>query len=79
MFQNYSVIFLKAEGENKLVKSVKVLPADIKSMNPMHKYRHIIELLACTLKMSALMFLFPTNYLISSGTSSTPKISEKTI
>ena len=35
----------KSLGENKLVKSIKVLPASIKSMNPMHKCSHIIKLL----------------------------------
>ena len=35
----------KSLGENKLVKLIKVLPASIKSMNPMHKYSHFIKLL----------------------------------
>ena len=39
-----------------LAKSVKVLPASIKSMNPMQKYPHIIELFDCTREMFALMF-----------------------
>ena len=51
-----------------LVKSVSFLPASIKSMNAMQKYPHITELFACTRKMSVIMFLFPTNSLISSGT-----------
>ena len=55
------------------VKSVSFLPAIIKSMNPMQKYPHIIELFACTPKILAFMFLFPINYLIFWGTSSTPK------
>ena len=46
------------------VKSVSFLPAIIKSMNPMQKYPHIIELFASTPKMLAFMFLFPINYLI---------------
>ena len=58
------------------VKSVNFLPASIKSMNPMQKYPHIIELFACTRKMLAFMFLFPINSLISSGTCSTPKLSK---
>ena len=45
-----------------LVKSTKVLPASIKSVNPMRKYPHIVELLACTQKMLALMFLFPAKF-----------------
>ena len=46
-------------------------------MNPMQKYPHNIELLACTLKIFALMFLFLANSLISSGTCSTPKHQNK--
>ena len=45
-----------------LVKSVSFLHATIKSMNPMQKYPHIIELFAWTRKMLAFMFLFPINY-----------------
>ena len=48
------------------VKSVNVLPASIKSMNPMQKYSHITELFACTQKMLAIMILFPISFLISS-------------
>ena len=59
-----------------LVKSVYFLPASKKSMNPMQKYPRITELFACTRKMLAIMFLFPTNSLISSGTCSTPKLSK---
>ena len=58
------------------VKPTKVSPANIKSMNPMQKYPHIIELLSCTLKIFSLMFLFPIKFLISSGTCSTPKLSK---
>ena len=36
----------------------------------------IIELFPCTWKMLAFMFLFPINYLISSGTCPTPKLSK---
>ena len=45
-------------------KSVNILPANIKSMNPLQKNPHITELFARTLKMSAIMFLFPINSLI---------------
>ena len=45
-------------------------------MNPMQKYPHIIELFPCTLKKFALMSLFSMNSLVSSGTSSTTKLSE---
>ena len=59
-----------------MVKSVSFLPATIKSMNPMQKYPHITELFDCPQKMLAIVFLFPINSLISSGTSSTPKLSK---
>ena len=58
------------------VKSVSFLPVSIKSMNTMQKYPHITELFACTQKMLAIMFLFPTNSSISSGICSTPKTIE---
>ena len=58
------------------VKSVNFLPANIKSMNPIQKYRHITELFACTQQMLAIMFLFLTNSLTSSGKCSTPKLSK---
>ena len=48
-------------------------------MNLMQKYPHITELFACTQKMLASMFLFPTKSLLSSGTCSTPKLSKSTI
>ena len=51
-----------------IVKSFSFLQASIKSMNPMQKYPDIIEFFACTLNMLAFMFLFPINFLISSGT-----------
>ena len=62
-----------------LVKALSFLPATIKSMNPMQKYQHIIESFVCTGKMLAIMFLFPANSLISSGTCSTSKLSKQTI
>ena len=77
--QNSIVILLKLIWENRLVKSVKFLLPSIKSMNPMQKYPHILELLACTRKMLAIMFLFLTNSLIYSGTSLTPKLTKQTI
>ena len=51
-----------------LVKSVIILPASIKAMNPLQKYPRITELIACTRKILAIMFLLPTNSLVSSGT-----------
>ena len=59
-----------------LVKSHNFLPASIKSMNPMQKYPRNTELFACTQKIVVIMFLFPANSLISSGTCSTPKLSK---
>ena len=56
--------------------SVSFLPASIKSINRMQKYPHITELLACTRKMLAFMFLFSTNSLVSLGTCSTQKLSK---
>ena len=61
-----------------LIKSVSFLPASIKSMNPMQKYPHIIELLACTREILAFMFLFPINFDFL-GTCLTPKLSKHTI
>ena len=60
-----------------LVKSVSFLPASVKSMNPMQKHSQNTELFDCTQKMLAIMFLFPTNCLISSGTCSTPNLWKK--
>ena len=56
------------------VKTVSFLPASKKSMNPMQKFPQINKLFACTRKMLAVMFLFPVNYLICSGTCLTPKL-----
>ena len=61
------------------VKSVSFLPASVKSMNPIQKFPHITESFACARKMLAIIFLFPTIFLISSGTCSTPKLSKQTI
>ena len=62
-----------------LVKRVSFLPACIKSVNAMQKDPHITELFACTQKILAIMFLFLTIFLISSGICSTPKLSKYTI
>ena len=48
-------------------------------MNPVQKYPYITESFAYTRKMVAIMFLFPTNFLISSETCSTPKLPKETI
>ena len=72
--QNYIIIFLKVIGRKYVLKSVNFLPASIKFMNPKQKYPHIAELFVCTRKMLAVVFFFPINSLISSGTCSTPKL-----
>ena len=38
-----SSLFLKLFGKKGLVKSVKVLPASIKRINPIQKYPHITD------------------------------------
>ena len=43
------------------------LPANIKPINPMQKYPHIIELSFCNRKMLVFIFLFPGNSLGSSS------------
>ena len=49
------------------LKSVSLVPASIKSMNPMQKYAHITEWFACTRK---------NGLLVPSGTCSKPKLSK---
>ena len=51
------------------------IPENIKSMNPIQKYPHIIELSACILNMFVLMFVM-INLLISFEVPTpTPKLS----
>ena len=71
-----SSFFLKLLGEKRLKKSVKLLPLNIKSINPIQKYPHIIESYACILKIFAIMFLLLINFLISFEICSTPKLSK---
>ena len=42
-----------------LVKSISFLPASMKSMKPMQKYSHIIELFVCTQKNVSYCALIP--------------------
>ena len=56
---------MKLFGEKRLVKSVKFLPTNIKSINTIQKYPHITESYDCILKMFVIMFLLPINFLIS--------------
>ena len=71
-----SSFYLKLFDEKIFAKSVKVFSLNIKSINPIQKYPHIIESYACILKMFVLMFLFLINVLISLGICSTPKLSK---
>ena len=48
---NDELCFLKSFGEKILVKSVKLLPSNIKSINPIQKHPHITESCAGILKM----------------------------
>ena len=63
-------------GENKLVYSNRLLPFNIKPINPIQKYPHIIESYACILKIFVVIFLMPINFLISCGICSTLKPSK---
>ena len=61
-------------GKTELVYSNKLLPFNIKSINPIQKHPHIIESYTCTLKMFAVIFLLPIIFIISFGICSTPKL-----
>ena len=50
-FLFFFFFFLKSLGEKRLVKSVKLLPLRIKSINPIQKYPQITESYACILKI----------------------------
>ena len=65
--------FLKLFGTKRLVKSLKVLPASIKSIKPIQKYPHVIESYASILKRCAITIDLSINILISFGICSTPK------
>ena len=73
--------FLKLFGEKRFVYSIKVFPASIKSVKPIQKYPHIIELYACILKIFVIIILLCKaederlliNALISFGIYSTKK------
>ena len=78
-FNHFKIIsfFLKLFGEKRFVYSVKVFLAGIKSIKPVQKYSHIIELYACILKMFVVIDKErPINALISLGICSTPKESK---
>ena len=63
----YSCFLLKLFGEEKLVKSVKVLHLIIKSINPIQDYLHIIESYACIMKIFVTAIDLSTNIIISFG------------
>ena len=47
----------KRFNQKRLVKSVKLLPLNIKLINPVQKYPHITESYACILQIFAIMLL----------------------
>ena len=53
-----SSFFLKLFSKKRLVNSLKVFSASIKSINPIQKYPHVIESHACILKIFVFTFLF---------------------
>ena len=65
---------VKLFGENRLVKSAKLLPLSIKSINPIQN--HITESYACILKILVVIVEPSMNLLISFGMCSTPKLSK---
>ena len=71
---------MKIFDEKRLVKSVKLSPLNIKSINPMQKYPHITEPYGCILKIFVTIKSFSTNllinFLISFGICLTPKLSK---
>ena len=68
-------LFSKSCDENKFVKPVRLLRLNIKSINQIQKYPHIIESQARNLKKFVMIFLLPKNFLISFGVCSTLKLS----
>ena len=54
----------------------EVLPANIKSINPIQKYPHITESYACILKIYVTTIDLSINILISFAICSTPKLSK---
>ena len=66
-FKVISSFFLKLFVEKRLVKSVNILPASIKSINPIQKYPHITESYACILRIFVTTIDLPTNISIFFG------------
>ena len=67
---------LKLFGEKGLVKSAKVLPASIKSVNPIQKYPHDTESYSYILKIFVTTIGLSINILIYFGICSTLKLSK---
>ena len=67
--------FIYSLAENKFIYFNKLLPFNMKSINPIQKYPHIIESCACILQIFVI-FLFLMNFLISFGICSNPKLSK---
>ena len=61
--------------KKRLVKSTKVLPASIKSINLIQKYPHI-KFYACILEIFAKTIYLSINILVSFGIRSTSKLSK---
>ena len=78
-FNHFWTFLLKIFGAKRLVKSVKVLPAIIKSINLIQKYPHIIESHACILKIFATTKTLSINVLTSFGIYSTPKLAKQVL
>ena len=75
-FKTISTLLLILFYEKRLVKSVKVFPANIKSINPIQKYQHIAESYACILIIFVTTIDLSINVLIFFGICSTPKLSK---
>ena len=65
IFEHYFIFLLKLFGENKLLKSVKPLLFNMKSINPKQRCPFIIEKYACNLYMFVVISLLPVNLLTS--------------
>ena len=73
--ENYIIILLKKSiGEKRLVKFVKILDLNVRSINAIQKYPHFIESYPCVIKIfTNISLLLLKNFLIHFGISSTPK------
>ena len=67
----------KLFDEKRLVKSVKVLPLSIKSLNPIQKYQYITKSYASILKILVMTINLSITIWIYFEICSTPKLSNK--